>query len=286
MVDLPGRFDHANDQTGMRLASVAFLSSIVLIRTSAALAQDPGQRAWEILEEGHNSQKARERANSAHALGQLKGNLHAIDLAEQAITDKQSEVRAAAAIALGNLGSRHSIPLLKRALEDKSVQVNFAASSALLSLGDPSGYSIYYEVLIGERKTGEGAVVEEKRLVRDPKAMALMGMGVAMGFAPYAGYGWAFYEVLSKDYGGPVRLDAVQKLGNDPDPQVEAALVKAASDKNTKVRVAALEAIGSRGDPHLLDMVVRHLSDRDQLARCTAAAAVILLSAGKKVEVR
>ncbi|OLB29658.1 MAG: hypothetical protein DMG41_27475 [Acidobacteria bacterium] len=32
--------------------------------------------------------------------------------------------------------------------------------------------------------------------------MTLMMLGVAMGFAPYAGHGWATFEVLSKDHSG------------------------------------------------------------------------------------
>jgi hypothetical protein len=42
----------------------------------------------------------------------------------------------------------------------------------------------------------------KKKLVKDPKAMTLMMLGVAMEFAPYAGHGWATFEVLSKDYSG------------------------------------------------------------------------------------
>lgn len=134
----------------------------------------------------------------------------------------------------------------------------------MVSLGEPSGYSLDYHALIGERKTGESALEDRKRLVKDPQAMTLMGLGVAMGFAPYAGYGWAMYEVLSKDYGGPVLVGAAQKLANDPDPLTEKALVKGASNKNWKVRVAATGALASRDDAHVLDAVVPHMSGKKQ----------------------
>ena len=75
--------------------------------------------------------------------------------------------------------------------------------------------------------------------------MTMMMLGVAIGFAPYAGYGWATFEVLSKDYGGPVRVQAAQKLANDPDPETREALVKATSNKNWKGRAAALEALAA-----------------------------------------
>jgi len=80
--------------------------------------------------------------------------------------------------------------------------VAFAASSGLLWRGNSSGYVIYREGLVGQRKSGEGPVEDEKKLVKDPKAMTLMTLGVAMGFAPYAGHGWATFEVLSKDHSG------------------------------------------------------------------------------------
>ena len=108
-------------------------------------------------------------------------------------------------------------------------------------------------MLAGKRKTGEGPVEEEKRLVKDPKAMTLLMVGVGAGFAPYAGYAWAAYEVLSKDYTGPVRVDAAQKLSTDRDPETELALVIAASNSNWKLRVAALDALAKQADPGLMD---------------------------------
>jgi HEAT repeat protein len=179
-----------------------------------------------------------------------------------------------------------SIPLLREALKDKNIHVDFAASNALLSLGDSSGYAIYYEVLIGKRKSGEGPVEEQKRLIKDPKAMTLMMLGTAAGFAPYAGYGWAMFQVISKDYAGPVRVEAVQKLAKDADAQTEAALIKAASNKNWKLRVAALESLAQRGDPRLADTLASHLSDKNQAVRSAAAAGFIRLSGAKEPEIR
>jgi len=65
-------------------------------------------------------------------------------------------------------------------------------------------------------------------MIKDPKAMTLMMIGTAAGFAPYAGYGWAMFQVISKDYAGPVRVEEVQKLAKDTDARTEAALIEAA----------------------------------------------------------
>ena len=269
-----------------RAAILGLLTILSITGNQSLCSQIPTEIAWDILEKGHTSQNTKERISAVRALGQLLGNLRAVELAEECITDKSPEVRAAAAITLGRLNSVRSIPLLKEALKDKRTQVGFAASNALLSLGDPSGYAIYYQVLTKRRKTGEGPLEEQKRLIKDPKAMTLMMLGIGAGFAPYAGYAWAMIQVMSKDYAGPVRVEAVQKLAKDPNTQTQAALIEAASDKSWKLRVAALEVLAQTGDPRLLDTLASHLSDKNQAVRCAAAAGFIRLSSARESEIQ
>jgi HEAT repeat protein len=270
----------------MRLLLFGFLTAVFVTGNEPLRAQARTGIAWDILEKGHTSRHAKERIIAVRALGQLPGNSRAVELAEELIVDRDPDVRAAAALTLGQLNAVRSIPLLREALKDKNIHVDFAASNALLSLGDSSGYAIYYEVLIGKRKSGEGPVEEQKRLIKDPKAMTLTMLGTAAGFAPYAGYGWAMFQVISKDYAGPVRVEAVQKLAKDADAQTEAALIEAASNKNWKLRVAALEALAQRGDPRLADTLASHLSDKNQAVRCAAAAGFIRLSGAKEPEIQ
>lgn len=269
-----------------RLSVLGFLTVVSITSTQSLCAQVPEGVAWNILEKGNKSHNTKERVNAVRALGQLRDNPRAVELAEECIKDKKPEVRAAAALTLGQLNSVRSIPLLRDALKDKSIQVDFAASNALLSLGDSSGYAIFYEVLIGKRKTGEGPVEEQKRLVKDPEAMTLMMLGIAVGFAPYAGYGWAAFQIMSKDYAGPVRVEAAHKLAKDPNAQTEAALIEAASDRSWKVRVAALEVLAQRDDPRLADILASHFSDKKQAVRCAAASGVIRLLNAKEAAVQ
>lgn len=270
----------------MRLSILGFLTVVSLTSAHSLCAQVPEEVAWNVLEKGHTSHNTKDRINAMRALGQLLENPRAVELAEKCLKDKKPDVRAEAALTLGRLNSVRSIPLLRDALKDKSIQVEFAASNALLSLGDSSGYAIYYQVLIGRHKTGEGPVEEQKRLVKDPKAMTLMMLGIAVGFAPYAGYGWAMFQVMSKDYAGPVRVGAVWKLAKDPNAQTEVALIRAASDKSWKVRLAALEVLAQRDDPRLADTLASHLLDKNQAVRCAAAAGFIRLSEAKESAVQ
>src|SRR5205809_4045716 len=112
----------------MRFGSAAFLVIELLTGCNLAFGQAPAQRAWDILEKGHDSHSTKERLNAVRALGVLPGNSHALTLAEQAISDKKPDVRAAAALTLGRLGSFHSIPLLKEPsrprVDRKSTRLN------------------------------------------------------------------------------------------------------------------------------------------------------------------
>jgi HEAT repeat protein len=232
----------------------------------AAFSQTPQEKPWEILQAGLSEHKTGKRAA-------------AIESTEKALGDKKPAVRAAAATALGQMGAQSSVPLLKQALADKQNQVFFAAADSLLSMGDPAGYDVYYEILTGERKSGQGLIAAKKKLLTDPSAMVLIGIGIGISYAPYAGYGWMVWRELSKDYATPVRVNALRKLANDPDSRIGEALVKAASDKHWTVRAAALSAIARHGDPSLISSITPHMRDKKAPVRYTAAAAVLRLSA-------
>jgi len=70
--------------------------------------------AWDILLGGAHGSNLDERANAIQALGLDSGDPAAVRLAEDALEDKQAYVRAAAAKALGALGSAKSIPKLPK----------------------------------------------------------------------------------------------------------------------------------------------------------------------------
>jgi HEAT repeat protein len=131
--------------------------------------------------------------------------------------------------------------------------------------------------LTGERKTGNGMVADELKILKDPKKLAKIGIEQGIGFIPYAGIGLEAFETLRADDVSPIRAAAAKMLASDPDPKSGEALVKETSDKSWLVKTAALEAIAKRGDPQLLDGIVPAMMDDNTSVRCTAAAAVIRL---------
>jgi HEAT repeat protein len=251
---------------------------VLMAGTGALLAQTPQQQAWSILRTGVNEKNTGKRTQAVRALRLLPGDPEALEMAQRALQDQKPEVRAAAATALGLMGSKVSVPELKKALSDKEPSVVLAAAHALQLLNDPAGYEVYYEVLTGERKSAEGLVAQEMETLKDRKKMAKLGFEEGLGFIPYADIGFSAAKAVRRDDTSPVRAAAAKLLVNDPDPRVGQALVRAASDKSWMVRAAALLAIAKRGDPEILNGIVPAISDKNEVVRCTAAAAVIRLA--------
>jgi len=203
-------------------------------------------------------------------------------MAERTLQDKEPEVRAAGATALGQMGSTPSIPKLRKMLSDNDPTVVLAAAHALRVLNDPVAYEVFYEVLTGERKSGGGLVGQGMETLKDRKKMAKLGFEEGIGFLPFADMGYTAVKAVTKDDASPIRAAAAKILASDPDPRSGQALLQAVSDKKWIVRVAALEAIAKRGDPNLLSGILPAMSDGNEAVRFTAAASVFRLTASAK----
>jgi HEAT repeat protein len=206
-------------------------------------------------------------------------------MAQNALADQNPNVRAAAARALGPMGAVSSVPKLKAVLEDREPAVVLAAAHSLFLLGDrDDSYEIDYEMLIGERKTADGFVASGMNELKDPKAVATMGLETGIGFVPFGGEAYEVFKRVSKDNRTPVRAAAARELATDPDPKIGAALARACSDKKWRVRAAAVDAIAKIEDTTLLNAITPVLDDKNDIVRYDASATVLRLSGGKTVE--
>jgi HEAT repeat protein len=232
-----------------------------------------------MLQAGAHDDSKQKRAIAARVLGLVPHDLRSRKVAEAALSDKEAEVRAAAAEALGQMGARNSRLKLRRALNDKDSGVVLAAANALRALGDREAYRVYYAVLTGSLKSGRGLLKEQEDTLKDPKKMALFGFEQGIGQIPFAGIGYHAFKAVTKDDSSPVRAAAAKVLSRDPDPRSGAALAEAATgDKSWLVRTAAMDAIANRGDPSLLPKIAVSLSDERDEVRFAAAATVLRLS--------
>jgi HEAT repeat protein len=267
----------------MRIRQLLATLLWILCWSLLVYAQNPVDKAWNILRQGAAEKSTDKRAKTFRALALLVKNQSAQKMAENALVDEKPEVRSAAASALGQMGAKGSISKLQQKVrEDGDAGVVFAAADALFRLGDPTAFQVYYAVLLGEKKTGEGLVDSQVKMLKDPKAMANMGFEVGMGFIPFAGAGYGVFKAVTKDDASPIRAAAATKLALDPDPKSGEALTKSAADSKWVVRAAVVDAIARRGDPSLLKAVVPLLDDNNDAVKFSAAAAVIRLSAAPR----
>ncbi len=265
------------------LVACAVLACMCGPSSPARAAEDvesPKHKAWDMLMTAALSPRASERTNGIRALGLLRGNSQARQLAERGLSDSNVDVRRAAATALGQMHATESIPKLENALSDHKIPVVMAAAQSLRELkDDKSAYAVYYDLLTGERKAGDGLIAQQLATLKNPKELAQIGFSEGIGFVPFAGIGWDAWRTMHKKDPNPVRAVAATLLAHDPDPASGRALVKATNDKDWIVRAAAVEAIAQRGDASLMPHVVTKFSDKNAKVRYSAAAAVIRLSA-------
>jgi len=251
-----------------------------------ALAQTPSQHAWQILEAAASSSKTEIRADNARALG-LVDSPKAVELLESALDDKDADVRSAAATSLGMIKSKRSIPkLIERGKKEADGDVIMAIAKALTDMGDPKGYEVFYAVVTGERKSGEGLIASQGKMLtealKSPKSMAGMAFQQGMGFVPFGGVALGAFEAIlnSGKNEALVKAAAIRALAKDPDPRSGTALLTATKDKEWIVRAAAFDALARRGDASLVPDMVNGLGDGADVVRLTAAAAIAKLGTG------
>jgi HEAT repeat protein len=267
----------------LRFATWLMLVGCTLLSSLAQQSTDietPKHKAWDMLQTAIASKKTTERTDGVRALGLIRDDVRARKSAEDALEDRRFEVRAAAATALGQMHATESVPRLRHALKDPKVPVVMAAAHSLRDLkDDASAYAVYYDLLTGKRKSGDGLVAQQLETLQNPKELAKIGISEGVGFVPFAGIGWDAWRTTHKKDPNPVRAVAATYLAHDPDPATAEALVKATHDKDWIVRAAAVQAIAQRGDVSLLPKVQLRFADRNPKVRYSAAAAVIRLTA-------
>jgi hypothetical protein len=259
-----------------RLAFILAMLAVTIVPCSWAVSGE--KRAWAMFEAAAKSDSTAGREVGIRALGLLRGNARARELAEGALEDPKPEVRIAAAAALEEMHAVESIPKLQKVLSDEKISVVMAAAHALHSMkDDASAYAVYFDVLTGGQRPG-GLVQQQLDTLRNPKELAMIGLQTGIGYVPFAGIGWDAWRYTHKKNPHPVKAIAASFLAHDPDPATGVALAEAIKDKDWIVRAAAIEALAQRGDPAFEGKIEYSFFDANAHVRYTAAAAVIRLS--------
>src|SRR5260370_18466273 len=146
------------------------------------------------------------------------------------------------------MNSTKSIPKLKDALSDKDSSVCLAAAHSLIQLKENSGYELYYDVLVGEKKGGGSLIAGQLNDLKTPERAIKFAFDQGIGFVPYGGYGMQAVHAWQKSSTSPTRAAAAREVAGEPDPRTSRALPRAASAKDWVVAPAPLEAVSNAGD--------------------------------------
>lgn len=256
-----------------------------LFVSTAALCQTQLDQAWTTLQAGAENKSTEVRVSTMRVMQLIPGDAKGLTMAEKGLKDKEPEVRGAAALSLGAMQSKSALPALEAtAKTDPEGAVVMAAAKALITLGNERGYEVYYAVLTGARKSGEGLIGSQEKeldsLLRNPKQMEGMAFEQGIGFVPYGGIGLQVYQTIhTSEQKDPIlKAASIKMLANDPDPRTEKALVAATLDPHELIRAAAFDALARRGHPAVLPDLNSGLKDDKEAVKLTAAAAVVHLT--------
>ena len=186
-------FWHSDMGTVVGVLVLLLCSSPDAVDSPLASPQSAGQvdaqkQAWDILKEGAHGNMDK-RANAIQALGLDVGDSAAVKMAEDALEDNEAHVRAAAAKALGALGSTEAVPKLQALVDDKDISVALAVGHALVQLKSEAGYDVYYSLVEGTRKGSTSLITQELDQMKTPGRAILFAFDQGIGFLPYGGSG-------------------------------------------------------------------------------------------------
>src|SRR5438309_1394702 len=131
--------------------------AMTLIASQVASAQraasPEAERARQILDKGLAENNPEARKEAVIALSLQGASDETFLRLDNALNDKDANVRMAACASLATLKDNRSIPLLEKALKDRVPEVSFSAAKGLYELDQPLGKEVLMEILAGEKKT-------------------------------------------------------------------------------------------------------------------------------------
>jgi len=242
--------------------------------------------AWKLLQDALADDKHPDTKTQAlAALSTLGSNPRAGQMITGAFTDKDVDVRTAAALAVGQTKNRRLAPALRALLDDKEPQVAFAAATTLWKLGDHSGQDLLSAVVDGDRPGNAGMVhgsmLAANRKLHEPAELAKLGAleGAQVLLGPF-GFGISAYEYMKHNGGGnSPRVIAIENLSQLKTPAVRSEMLGAVTDKDPAVRVAAAKALSSYHDTGVNQALALLFQDTKKPVQLSGAAAY-LISAG------
>ena len=159
------------------------------------------------------------------------------------LTDKEVLVREEAAYALGKTRSREAVgPLEERVMSDKDDGVRAAAAVALGEIGDEVAVAVLIQVIAGQSAPIEGK--SQGKTKREKNEFVLRAAAEGLGRIRSRAAVPALLLLLTDEkLASDIRREAAHALGLIGDPAAAPALQKAATDNDPYLSRAAIEAL-------------------------------------------
>jgi hypothetical protein len=271
--------------------SVSFLVAPALASEKPQLKPVSLQSApavsWQVLTNAIQDHSSIRRKKAILALATMPAWPSVTKLLTNALhKDQDGRVRTTAATALGTLKARRALPDLRQALDDKETTVRFAAAQSLWKMGDHSGREILLNVLDGEISPSGGMdemikqeFSDANQTMHDPQVLAWMGAEQASGafLGPFS-IGVTMAERMTKDKGASARVLSATMLASDHDPATVRDLDESLGDKNWVVKAAAAKALGDHACAVLIPDLALFLSDKRDELKLSAATSILRIT--------
>jgi hypothetical protein len=239
-------------------------------------------QAWTLLKNAVTDPKhADARIQALAALGLMGGNPRSLKMIEDAMADRDLDVRTAAVLAAGQTKAPAIIPAMRRLLNDKEPQVAFSAALALWKMNDHSGEDILMAVIDGERRASatllNGTEHDMDKTLHSPSELAKIGVteGAGLLLGPF-GFGITAYEYIHKNGGSSSRVTAIEAISQEKSEPIRKELVAALNDKDLGVRAAAAKALDTYHQKDVSAAIANLFYDPRQPVRLTASAAYLI----------
>ena len=198
------------------------------------------------------------RQAAAEAL--VKIGAPAVEPLIAALKDKDSDVRYAAAKALGEIKDPRAVEPLIAVPKDYYSGVRYAVTEALVKIGAPAMEPLIAALKDKDSKDSDvrQAAAEALGEIKDPRAVEPLIAAL-------------------KDEDSDVRAAAAYALGEIKDPRAVEPLIAALKDGDSDVRKAAAKALGEIKDPRAVEPLIAALKDAKWRVREAAAEALVSL---------
>lgn len=219
----------------------------------------------------------------------------ALELAERSTRRWMPWRRALACETLGAIGAERSVPVLLERLDDPRSEVRLAAARALGAIGSPTATESLTSLFLEQRAVPTGVAYDALRSLGVAGADAFrrglsspdatIRVASCFGVAAMSGDGGASsaMEALAQRLTGDddmrVRTTAAKALGVIGGTTPPRALLEAASDPDVRLRREGVAALGHFDEPDAVDLLAAAVHDPDREVALRSAEALLAIGA-------